>query len=484
MHPRHRYRERAPDYARLAAEAYPPLRSFFVSASASASASGPPSSGRVDWSLPGATAAAATAVLRGDFGVREWSGVPPGLLVPSLTRSLNYVHWAEDLVDEARSVGQRLARRRGVAFVDVGCGASLVLTVLAWAMHRADEWRFLATEADAAAWEWASARNAPKEATDAGVMRVVKVEPGDVDFGRVFAENEEFLKLEESIGVVVCNPPFFEETDSDSEEDLVVDHRQQGGEGDDDDDDDLDDDHDRDRENGASGAPRKKHRQFGGAAHERVFKNGGELGFAVGMLRSSVAVGPDKGATWYTCMFGRKWSFKRFKEAVRTERRVEGIRMWTLQQGKRPRWVVAWTFVPELAFPRSGEAFPSEAFVVRNKEESESVGGRVQEAVRRLAGASIVATSGADPTEWTVRVLPCSSAADSSRTEVTLCIRLEPDSTGTIAATSLTGREAKLLAVRAVQQLKRDIERESRMWRRRKERSTPTSTSTSTPMPL
>ena len=93
MHPRNRYKDCPPDLEALAAS-NAALRTYIN-----------PLTKALEVSKPGAVAELVKTLIRVDFKVESYSGVPEGYLVPSVTRSLNYLHFVEDLIGEARAKG-------------------------------------------------------------------------------------------------------------------------------------------------------------------------------------------------------------------------------------------------------------------------------------------------------------------------------------------------------------------------------------------
>jgi 23S rRNA A1618 N6-methylase RlmF len=97
MHPRNRYRKQKELDLDHLASSHPPLLVRLVKEEDGKL--------RFDPKIPGAVDALVTAMIRVDFGVTTYEGVPKGNLVPSVTRSLNYIHFVEDLVVEAQAKG-------------------------------------------------------------------------------------------------------------------------------------------------------------------------------------------------------------------------------------------------------------------------------------------------------------------------------------------------------------------------------------------
>ena len=86
----------------------------------------------VDWTRPEARAVVAEALLRHDFGITYHAA--PGHLVPCVPNRVRYVAWA------AKVAGDGVT-----SALDVGCGASCIIALLA---ARCRGWRVVASEAD------------------------------------------------------------------------------------------------------------------------------------------------------------------------------------------------------------------------------------------------------------------------------------------------------------------------------------------------
>ena len=140
MHERNRYRERPPNFAKLAASR-PALRAHLVGGGRRPT---------LNWKAPGASIELTKALLEEDFGLR-WS-MPEDRLCPTIPQKLNYLHWIEDLL--ALGGTQQSAFERGVDTesrdwvrgVDIGTGASCIYPLLGAAMH--PNWTFDALELD------------------------------------------------------------------------------------------------------------------------------------------------------------------------------------------------------------------------------------------------------------------------------------------------------------------------------------------------
>ena len=86
----------------------------------------------VDWTRPEARAVVAEALLRHDFGITYQAA--PGHLVPCVPNRVRYVAWAAKVAGDGAT-----------SALDVGCGASCVIALLA---ARCRGWRVVASDSD------------------------------------------------------------------------------------------------------------------------------------------------------------------------------------------------------------------------------------------------------------------------------------------------------------------------------------------------
>ena len=117
----------------------------------------------VDWTRPEARAVVAEALLRHDFGITYHAA--PGHLVPCVPNRVRYVAWAAKVAGDGAT-----------SALDVGCGASCIIALLA---ARCRGWRVVASESDEKACAEAAALVAKNSDWNAGalvdVVRVVQL---------------------------------------------------------------------------------------------------------------------------------------------------------------------------------------------------------------------------------------------------------------------------------------------------------------------
>ena len=107
MHPRNYYKEKKPDFGKLA-QVRPSLTPFLIPSPSTTHAF------TLDFSNPDALKELTCALLESDFELRV--ELPAGKLVPTLTLRLNYIHWVEDLL----STNGTIPKGESVFGIDIG----------------------------------------------------------------------------------------------------------------------------------------------------------------------------------------------------------------------------------------------------------------------------------------------------------------------------------------------------------------------------
>lgn len=371
MHPRNRYRDQPPDFAVLA-QGHPALAQYLA-----------PPDHVLNASEPGAVEALVTALLRVDFNISSYEGVPTGYLVPSVTRSLNYLHLVEDLLVEAQAkhvIAQGAGRRRGL---DVGVGASCIFPLLGCALH--PEWEFVGVDVNPQALERAKSNSAC--------------------FGeRICLLHSDLLDgvplEEERFDFVLCNPPFF------------------------------------------STPPGAEYRPFGGTELERSCE-GGEVAFVSKLVAQSAL--HAKRIVWFSSMLGVKESLREVLAVLHHIPLVSTIRVHRLEQGHTYRWLVCWSFHPELSV---GAVFGSTVRVSNLGQAT--LERRIEEALQGLRHYSVdTGVCGGPGYRFRLRVVVL--GPDSCRVDVL----------------DVVGADAAKAARSAQHRAEQDIARTSRKWRKK-----------------
>jgi len=310
MHPRNRYKDCPPDLEALAAS-NAALRTYIN-----------PLTKALEVSKPGAVAELVKTLIRVDFKVESYSGVPEGYLVPSVTRSLNYLHFVEDLIGEARAKGltHSVLQRRlqpsqkrireaqdddssatliTVRGLDVGVGASCIFPILGCALH--SNWELVGIDIDETSL--ASARSNSEDFKSRIDIRKSSVRDRPDISNTLCVAAEDGHSTVETFDFVMCNPPFFATPPSDEP------------------------------------------RPFGGTVLERSCP-GGEVQYVSALIDESVQL-RDR-IVWFTTMIGVKESMTAVLTKLHHVAEAETIRVYRLEQGNKNRWVIAWSFYAEL----------------------------------------------------------------------------------------------------------------------------------------
>nr|CCA19318.1 putative methyltransferase METT10D [Albugo laibachii Nc14] len=295
LHERNRYRNSPPDFYALAQKfpsLSPHLRNVDIRRKRAAFA----------WEDPYALRELTTALLKHDFGIK-WS-IPINRLCPPVPNRLNYLHWMEELAEEADrkslvvdELSAQSESTKVVRGLDIGTGASCIFPLLGTSLH--PDWTFIATEIDSTSYSAAliNLRNNPHLAQRIELKHAV--------------DNQFFTealngKFKCAITFTMCNPPFF-----------------------------------------ANSNEIQLHPQAFcmGSPIEMIYP-GGEVRFVSEMLDQSVTF--KKRIIWFTSMLGKKSSLRPLLAKLRS---VQGVTYYCTTefcQGQTKRWGIAWTFNEQL----------------------------------------------------------------------------------------------------------------------------------------
>ncbi|EQC40043.1 hypothetical protein SDRG_02699 [Saprolegnia diclina VS20] len=271
IHPRNKYKV-PPDFKELSSS-YPSLLPYLV----------PTATGRMhmQWHLPDALRELTKALLHRDFGL-TWD-MPSTNLCPTLTNRLNYIHWIEDLL----LLSRRIYVGNDIIGIDVGTGASCIYPLLG---HALNQWRFVATDIDAASLECARANVAANNLEQHISLRLV-------DGAACVLPTP----LPPAVDFSMCNPPFFDSMDE------------------------------------ADTNPRA---HCTGSLNEMTTP-GGEVAFIERLIDASRVLQTQ--VRWYTSLIGRKSSLRPLLAALRAAG-IRNTRTTEFLQGRTTRWGLAWSF--------------------------------------------------------------------------------------------------------------------------------------------
>lgn len=289
MHPRNRFRT-GYDFAQLVAS-NPTLAPFV--------APNPYGDLSIDYANPSAVKALNRALLAHAYGIRHWD-VPPGYLCPPIPGRSDYLHHLADLLAGSSS---SIPRGSSTRVLDIGVGASCIYPLIG---AREYGWRFVGSEIDREAVEWARRLVAASPAVANLIECRVQPSPGEY-FQSVITEGEVFAAS-------MCNPPFH----ASAQEAAAGSRRKQRN----------------------LGQSRESPLNFGGQARE-LWCDGGELGFVCRMIAESAGVAGQ--CHWFTTLVSRSDHLLRLVEAAQ-DVGASDVRTLAMAQGQKQSRILAWRF--------------------------------------------------------------------------------------------------------------------------------------------
>lgn len=284
LHPRNRFRH-GYDFARLVA--VHPLLARFVSTNAYGDAS-------IDYADPAAVKALNQALLKDAYGIEKWD-VPSGYLCPPIPGRSDYLHYLADLPGIGREV----------RVLDIGMGANCIYPLVGAAEYG---WRFVGSEVDPVAWQWAKTVVAANPALAQLIECRLQPSPLACFHGVV--------KPGETFDLSMCNPPFHASGEA------------------------------------AAAGSRRKHRNlghrrstapvlnFGGQAGE-LWCDGGELGFIRRMIAESAAR-PGL-CRWFTTLVSKSANLPALDRALDAAG-ARDLQTVEMAQGQKKSRILAWRF--------------------------------------------------------------------------------------------------------------------------------------------
>jgi len=272
--------------------------------------------GKMRWSDEGASYELCKALLKRDFQL-TWDSKRYHLQ-PAVTRSVNYLLWARDLITLFSNKDCENNGIKDGLNVDIGTGASCILALLGSTMSQTN---WLATDIDEDALSIAS-ENIKRNNLEHRIS-LTKVSVGTYLPTKPFNQRVLFT---------VCNPPFFTTYIK-----------------------------------GTTQTCKKSRTEFHGTSNEKS-SCGGEVEFFKEYFLESLENDSYRLHTlWFTCMFGHKQSLFEVSDFLEEYRsHLTGIQSTTLIQGTKHRWAVAWSFCVPFSVPFSRQLtildFPSRTF--------------------------------------------------------------------------------------------------------------------------
>jgi 23S rRNA (adenine1618-N6)-methyltransferase len=83
---------------------------------------------------------------------------------------------------------------------------------------------------------------------------------------------------------------------------------------------------------------------FGGQAKELVYKNGGELGFILEMVKQSALPGIKENVLWFTTLVSKEDNLVPIYRNLEATRGLEEYKTIYMEHGQKKSRIVAWTF--------------------------------------------------------------------------------------------------------------------------------------------
>jgi 23S rRNA (adenine1618-N6)-methyltransferase len=290
-----------PDFSSLSEE-YPIIKEYILSSRKSSSLTtakeGEDAKSEViqlDWKNPNTLLAITSALLHRDFGI-DFS-LPDGFLCPPLPQRLSYLHWAADLLslladakwqhsssnsDSDSDSKNQNDNNSNVVCLDVGIGASMVLSVLAVCVYG---WRSVGSEINRRAVEAAEKLMEKNEKLQGKIVLRHVVDGKSVLDGVMTADDV--------FHVSVCNPPFFD----------------------------------------SLAKTRLNPHRAASTVSEELVCEGGEEKFIGRMIRESWQFRHQVG--WFTTMLGKKSSLSPLQKAIRQLEGVQCVKTTIFEQGRQ-----------------------------------------------------------------------------------------------------------------------------------------------------
>ena len=290
LHPRNRFRA-GYDFPSLIAQS--PALATFVRPNAHGHQS-------IDYAEPAAVKALNQALLAHAYGLRHWD-VPPGYLCPPIPGRSDYLHHLADLLRDGDDAP--VPRGRSIAVLDIGMGANCIYPLVGASEYG---WRFVGTEIDPKALQWATNLVAASGAVSTLIECRLQSSPGACFTG--------VIKPGEIFDASMCNPPFHASAAA-AEEGTRRKRRHLG-----------------------AAKATMTIRNFGGSGGE-LWCDGGELMFVI----AESALWPHR-CRWFTTLVSKSAHLPRLYQALRAANAAD-VRTIEMAQGQKRSRILAWTYV-------------------------------------------------------------------------------------------------------------------------------------------
>ena len=255
----------------------------------------------VDYANPGAVKALNQALLKQAYGIEHWD-VPPGYLCPPIPGRSDYLHHLADLP----GIGDPpVPRRKPVIVLDIGMGANCIYPIVG---AREYGWRFVGTEIDPVALQWAKQLVAANPAVADLIECRLQKSPLECFNGVINAG--------ETFDLSMCNPPFHASAEAAAEGSR------------------------RKRRNLGGQKSTAALLNFGGQAGE-LWCDGGELAFVRRMIAESAA--RPLLCRWFTSLVSKSTHLPRLFRSLQEVKAVD-VRTLEMTHGQKKSRILAWTF--------------------------------------------------------------------------------------------------------------------------------------------
>ncbi|CAI4228968.1 unnamed protein product [Auanema sp. JU1783] len=303
MHPRNPYKDNPPDFKSLAIK-YPTLRKHCTLGQ----------NGRIhiNFREDEAIRALTHAIFHNDFGLNV--DLSSGCLVPRIPQKLNYLLLLEDLL-QLNNLTER------VNGIDIGTGASCVYPLLG---AKRFDWNFVGTDVNPHSIEIAS-KNVSQNSLEQCIETQLVEE--DTFFQGVMEKHPDRV-----FEFSMCNPPFFEQEETYERFPVQLSPGKFCN---------LPD-------YGAT-TSRPPPRSSTVAKVNELETSGGEESFVLKMIEESIVY--KEKISIFTSMLGKKTSLKPLMQRLHDLPDVK-CKNFVLYQGRTHRWVIAWTFRPNIRLER------------------------------------------------------------------------------------------------------------------------------------
>lgn len=258
----------------------------------------------IDFANPAGVAALNRALLKTHYNVTYWD-LPTGYLCPPIPSRADLLHYAADLLGE--DAGSVIPRGAAVNVLDIGVGANCVYPLVGAHDYG---WRFVGTDIDPTAIEWASRMVAANPAVAGNIECRLQPDPRSI-FQNVVRSHERFA-------LSISNPPFHASAKEAAAGTL------------------------RKWRNLGSGPVEKPVLNFGGRSNE-LWCHGGETAFVRRKIVESAAR-PEL-CVWFTSLVSKRGSLSAIYRELSRRKAVE-VKTIDMAAGQKKSRLVAWTFLP------------------------------------------------------------------------------------------------------------------------------------------